>query len=388
MTEELQTARPAMRSNVASARLKVLVVGPGQRVRGGITSVILAHQASPVWPDYQCEWIETYDDRGTLWKIWSALRAYCSCLFKVPRASIVHIHLAAQVSLLRKLPIVCWSRLLRKPFLIHLHAASPESLFEQTPQWAVRFVMLSANRVVTLSEQWAKIVRHQLPNAHVAILPNPVIMPAVDAGDTRQHASIVLFAGKLEDRKGYADLLQAAFYVLQDLPDAQFWFAGHGELQKARSIARNLGIENACQFFGWVGKEELTRLRNESAVFCLPSYDEGVPMAMLEAMSHGVPVICTPVGGIPDIVQHEVNGLLVEPGDTKALASTITRLFTDKSDLGRRLGNAGRCTVLQQCSLDRVAQELDQLYRDCLPQSQQKIENLNTTSAVPEESSN
>jgi len=113
---------------------------------------------------------------------------------------------------------------------------------------------------------------------------------------------------------------------------------------------------------GWLGPESKSAALAASTIFLLPSYHEGMPMALLEAMSWGMPVIATPVGGIPQIVTNEVNGLLIPAADVAALTTAIERLLQDPT-LRVRLGNAARTTIVSGFSLEDAMRKLDNIYR-------------------------
>ena len=326
--------------------------------------MIQMHQRSAVWRKRDGLLLATYDDRSALHKIFAALRAYMLAPWRIHSAEIVHVHLAAQTSLLRKLPIVWMAKMFNKPIVVHLHAATESSLFVSTPHAAVRFVFASAARVIALSQSWADIVHRHLPEANVVVIANPV-----QAHEAVRHAPdanpMILLAGKLEPRKGYPELLAAAAIVLREFPSARFCFAGHGEVEKARDLARSLKVKSAIDLPGWVDTQRLDMLYRRAAIVVLPSYGEGVPMSILEGMSHGIPVVCTPVGGVPEWIDDDKNGLLVPPGDVPALAEKILRLLRDGL-LAARLGEAGRATVQRRCTLEQVSARLDSLYTDIL----------------------
>lgn len=347
---------------------KVLVVAPAGGIRGGIDSVVSAHTISPMWRENHCELIKTYANGNSLSKVFAALKGYVTALFKIPSARLIHVHLAAEISLLRKLPFIAMAKLYRKPVILHLHAASPESLFDDTPSWAVRVAMLSPDRVVALSPAWAKSIQDRFPTAKVTVVSNPAMAPARPV-DVDSREPVVLFVGKLEERKGYSDLIHAAKKVLAVVPEARFKLAGNGEVRKARQLAKALSISHAVECLGWIGKDQLSDLLNEGAVFCLPTYNEGVPMAMLEAMSHGLPVLTTPVGGIPDLIESYTNGILFTPGDVQSLAYEITNLLQNKEGLRSSLGQAGRTTVMRLCGLEQVGRQLSDIYEQVAPQS-------------------
>jgi glycosyltransferase involved in cell wall biosynthesis len=173
----------------------------------------------------------------------------------------------------------------------------------------------------------------------------------------------VLYVGKLEPRKGYDTLIRAAALVQNEFPHTDFWFAGHGQMDDARSLAEHYGVSSRVRLLGWVTAVELEQIFSEVDLFCLPSHNEGVPMSMLEAMSHSLPVICTPVGGIPDIIEDGKTGLLVDPESAESVAEGILRLLRDK-ELVASIAQAGRMKVETMCSLAAVTVQMTAIYKD------------------------
>ena len=132
----------------------------------------------------------------------------------------------------------------------------------------------------------------------------------------------------MDKDKGTFDLLDAIAKVPQPMlqDSVRFIVAGNGEVERVREIVERLGLNNCVTVFDWVEPEQRDSLLAESDVFVLPSYFEGMPMSLLEAMSWSMPVITTPVGGIPDFVVEGENGLLVQPGDIDGLSSAFAKL--------------------------------------------------------------
>jgi glycosyltransferase involved in cell wall biosynthesis len=112
---------------------------------------------------------------------------------------------------------------------------------------------------------------------------------------------------------------------------------------------------------GWLGREAAGQLLSRASVFVLPSYAEGLPMSVLEAMAAGCPVVATRVGGIPDLITDGVDGLLVPPGDPHALAAALERILRDPA-FARQLGNAARQTIANRYTAERSLERLEQLY--------------------------
>ena len=339
---------------------RVLVVAPSPEARGGIASVVHLHMKMSVWREMRCRLLPTYFDGSASKKISSAAFAYARAPFAVGIADLVHIHVAGESSLLRKLPIVGVARLFRKPLIVHVHAHSTASLFDKTPAWAVRYVLGGADRVIALSESWAREIRGRLPDAYVEVIPNPV-NSCVTGGESRPRKRAVLFAGKLEPRKGYDLLLDAAPAVLARHPEVEFWFAGHGELDRASAKAEQLGISSSVRLLGWTDQEALSQLYREALVFCLPSYNEGVPMAVLEAMSNATPVVCTPVGGLPQVITDGHNGLFCSVGDPVSIAEKLN-LLLDDSALADRVAVEAQRTAVHSNGRDIVEARLRNLW--------------------------
>ncbi len=101
---------------------------------------------------------------------------------------------------------------------------------------------------------------------------------------------------------------------------------------------------------------------SRATVFALPSHNEGVPMALLEAMSRSLPVLTTPVGGIPEVIENDRNGLMVTPGDVDAIEVALNRLLSSSAERAR-LGAAARATIAERYSLSAAIERLAALYR-------------------------
>ena len=340
----------------------VLVVGPSASL-GGIASVMRLHSTTKLWDHLHCHVLSTYDEQNVPRKILAMLRAYTLAPVLIHKADLVHIHVAAQHSMWRKLPIVLLTKLLRKPYVVHLHAASEASLFEHTPQWLVRAILLLSYRVIVLSDHWASIVKRHVADARVTIIHNPVPLPPPSHPIKNDSAPVILFVGKLEARKGYRNLLDAAPEILERFPNARFWFVGHGEVQQALQHAASRGLQNSVSCTGWIDADDMEYYYRSTSIFCLPSYDEGLPMAVLEAMSYALPVVCTRVGGLPDIISDRRNGFFATVGDAHSIAHCIIELLADPA-LANRIGEHAALTIERECGIARIEQKLADLYRE------------------------
>ncbi|MBI5680823.1 MAG: glycosyltransferase family 4 protein [Methanobacterium sp.] len=176
---------------------------------------------------------------------------------------------------------------------------------------------------------------------------------------------IILFLGNIVSYKGPDILIKAFNEIKDEVEDVELVFAGRGEMQgELIKMANDLGIIDNIRFTGYVD-EELKPIYFKSAdIFCLPSITkaEAFGIVNLEAMACGVPIIASRLGGIPDIVKNEENGLLVNPNDSKSLADAILFLLKNE-DIAQKMGNKGK-RMVKDYSWEKIAEETDKIYKE------------------------
>ena len=350
-------------------KTKVLVVGSSLNDKGGIVTVIAGMMASAELKA-RCELrhIETYLHAGLARRAavyFSGLLRFLLALLLF-RPHVVHVHMSIRGSLYRKSVVIFLSRLFRIPVLAHMHGSDFQQFHAALGPVGRRYCRAVLNRcakVIALSESWREYYSKIIPPERVITLYNAVPVPARDAMSFRNRRTVVhgLCLGRLGERKGTFDLLEAVRLLrLRGVP-AVFTLAGDGEVDRARKLADELGISDCVRIPGWVDGDAKEALLAEADFFVLPSYFEGLPMAILEAMSRGIPVVSTPVGGIPEVVRHGENGFLVEPGDVLGLTEMMDRICVDP-ELRRSMGERGRADVESKFSLPIFAGRLADIY--------------------------
>jgi len=180
-----------------------------------------------------------------------------------------------------------------------------------------------------------------------------------------EEQKIILCVGRLYYRKGIATLLQSIPEVVQKFEDAKFVISGKGfkkNEERFRTLAERLKIKKSVMFLGYVPDEKLPDLYAASDIFVLPALYENFPFAILEAQSTGLPVISTKVGGIPEFLTNNKNGLLVDPGDPEQLAQGIMTLLRDP-ELAEELGRCGRRLVKEKFAWPLITSQVVDLYR-------------------------
>jgi len=174
-------------------------------------------------------------------------------------------------------------------------------------------------------------------------------------------ALLIGTVGRLAPVKGHVDLIRAIALARPRIPQAKLLIAGEGPLHgELSAMASRLGIADCCIFSGH--RDDVHHLTAAMDIFVLPSLSEGIPMALLEAMSLGVPVIATRVGGMPEVVHDRVTGLLVPPGDDRALAEACLELAANPI-WAADLAAAGRQFVVLEHSRERAGRALADTYR-------------------------
>jgi glycosyltransferase involved in cell wall biosynthesis len=237
-----------------------------------------------------------------------------------------------------------------------------------------RWLLEGSPQVLSLSERWAEKLRPLFPRARIDVLVNPVeVARFADLAEERfrDHARggsgappIALFLGDLLERKGVYDLVAAWPSVARAVPGARLVLAGSGEIERVRAAAVAAGVADRVEMPGWIDFDEKRQRLRAATVFVLPSYTEGVPISLLEAMAAGLPSVVTPVGGVLDAVSDGQEALVVAPGDREALARALVQVL-ESPDLARALGGTARLRV-DSFDIAAYSDRLDRIYRSIL----------------------
>lgn len=349
-------------------QLKAIVLGPSLLQQGGMATVqnlIVNHAPAEI----KIEHISTHEDASLARRILVFGQAVVLLLWKLLKKDIdlAHIHLAERGSVLRKAILTLIAVVFGKPVLLHAHGSEFRPFYEGLPEWAQQLVariFRQCSYFIVLSESWQEFYRSSLNlrPERVVVLPNAIEIPP--AVPQRQGSDIVkfLFLGRMGDRKGTFDLIRAfAQLSPEQRKRAHLTLAGDGEVERARSLVESLDLKTQVTILDWVDAEKRNSLLATVDVFVLPSYNEGLPMALLEAMSWGLPAIATPVGGIPEVIIPSQNGLLVEPGNIEQLSAAM-RALIDNETLRLSLGTAAR-TAVARFDIKNYCSSLARLYR-------------------------
>jgi len=348
---------------------KIVMMGPSINSMGGVASVVNGYIQAGLFDRWEVVYLDTHVEGTKMQKLATAVFALSGLLGLLLRGEValLHVHASERVSFWRKFVYIMMAFVTRCPVIFHLHGGAFMQFYAdrcgRLAKWMVRFVLKESACVIALSSQWKSRLRSIAQGANVVCIFNSVSIPAVrDVAVQQDRRSILLFLGRLGQGKGTYDLLEAVAMIRPKFPNIELQCGGDGELEQVAVRAKELGITDNVKILGWVKGEEKQRLLDEAAIYVLPSYIEGLPMGVLEAMAVGVPVITTTVGGIPDAIDSSVDGILIEPGDVNALANAIASLLGN-ADMRVNIGSAARQKIVERFSAEKVLPQLEAIYR-------------------------
>jgi glycosyltransferase involved in cell wall biosynthesis len=350
---------------------RVVVLGPSTHGLGGVAAVlkvVLGHWREPA---FTLRHIPTHVD-GSRWR--KLLAAVCAlgrfaAAAAGGRVDVVHVHFSANASFYRQSVFILLCALLGIPRVGQAHSGGFPAFYEACGPLRRRYVRLVLNRLdrlFVLSEEWRDFYGRLVPRGRLVVVPNPVVVPPLpDEAARTGEGPVILALGRLGAGKGTYDILEAVPAIVARFPTARFWFGGDGEVDAVRARIAGQPWADRVRLLGWVDGAEKEAVLRQADVFLLPSYAEGLPMALLEAMAYGLPVVTTPVGGIPRAVAHGKTGLLVAPGDVAALRGAIESLLAEPG-WAKALGTAARRLVRERYDVRLVQDGVAAVYAELL----------------------
>jgi glycosyltransferase involved in cell wall biosynthesis len=353
-------------------RLRVLFITPGGTAsRGGMGRMAqyLTQEFQRRHSTLRVRVFDSYGSGRTFLMPFYFLRCFIAVgvLCVVRRPDLVHLNLAAYGSTLRKLLLMRLVRVFSVPTILHIHASEFIPFCESLgPRWRRLLVasLSRASRIVVIGDYWRRYLVETLgvPAEIVTVIHNAVPLPAAPAPRAANVRCRIVALGQLGRRKGTPELLDAlAAPAMREL-GWEAVIAGNGTVEASRERVAALGLAERVEIPGWVDSATVSRLLATADIFVLPSHNEGLPVAILEAMGAGLPVVTTPVGAIPELVIAGESGLLVPAGSAAALAEALAELVRNP-ELRVRLGQNARDRVEQHFRIEATAERFVMMYR-------------------------
>lgn len=349
-----------------NTKQKVLMIGSDTSVTGGMSTVIELYKAYNVF-DEDAIFLPSHKRGSVFYRVSffaKFLFLYLYKLIKSPSIKIVHVHSSYKGSFFRKALVLKIAKFFGRKTIFHLHGSEFILFYSKLPKILKQFVKSTLDEsdlILVLSEQWKDELAKISDNSNVKVLYNPAVIKEIKR---IQHDKInVTFMGILGKRKGAYDIIEAAKQIKN--PDVQINLYGDGEVEEIGKLVIQNNLQDKIKLMGWISGDKKEEVLKTSDIYILPSYNEGLPMSILEAMAVGLPVISTPVGGIPEAVENDVNGFLIQVGDYAALAEKISLLACDKA-LRVQMGLRSYEIAKEKFDIKIVIEQLRRIYSEML----------------------
>lgn len=353
----------------------VLIVGPTPPPMGGIATYVNDMLKSSINNEYKILHLNTARSHFIKKSFIKNLLLFSKNTLKLIRSlcinhpKIVHIHTSSYLAFWEKSIFAIISKLFLKKVILHIHGAEFDNFYTNSNKinrWLIEAILNSSDKVIVLSMQWKLFFLQILKDEKISIIQNGIDISKYNIFENKtkntENTTIkILFLGNLVKRKGVYDILKSISMVVNKFQNIHFTFAGSeeqsGEIDKLKSECISKGIGEHVTFISNFSQEEKIKMLDEADIYLLPSYAEGLPISLLEAMAAGLPIISTPVGGIPEVITEEKNGYLINPGDHENLSNKINELI-ENPQLRRNMSINNLEKINQIYNWDTVANKI------------------------------
>lgn len=340
---------------------KVLYIGPDIKGKGGISSVLASYEK--MIPAFH--YMSSNSRKGTIMGVFALMKLMLLLPYfcYIKGIKIVHIHGASRKSFARKSLIIRFAKLMRRKVIFHCHGGEFKTYVAEAGESKVLKVLSKCDAIVVLSQKWVDYFKNDLGLKNVVVINN-IVEPAqsFDENPTSSKKLKLLFLGAICDNKGVFDMLDVIAANKANLVGRiKLYIGGNGEVERLQSVISQTQLGEIVEYVGWVTGENKNRLLKDCDIVMLPSYIEGLPITLLEAMAYAKPSITTNVGGIPEIIESGKNGVIITPGDKDALYEAI-KLFVENPNLIAEYGAEGLNRVVDFYP-QSVKVQLENLYK-------------------------
>lgn len=343
--------------------MRVLMIGPARTVKGGISAVVNNYYSIGLDKMVDLQYLATMEDGSKLHKLKVALFALIKYPFKAVGVDIIHVHMASDSSLLRKLPFLLLAKWMKKKVVLHQHGGDfTEYYYHHCSKRLQKLIITILNKadlvlVVSphLKEEFGKI----LEISKIQLFQNTILIPKYEKNNYQ--GNDLLFLGRLCVEKGIGELLEAVIQLKKEITNLHLYLGGVWEDLELKKVADE--HKEFIHQIGWVENKEKEKWLEKCNVFVLPTYFEGLPIALLEAMAYGCACVASKVGGIPKLITHKQEGLLIEPKNSTCLLDCLRYLLREEK-MQEQLGQAAAKKVQREYNLENQLQQLIRWYRE------------------------
>ncbi len=354
--------------------MKVLMAGPDRSVHGGISALVNSYYQAGLDTKTDLTYIGTMKEGSKIKKLLVAACAYLKFCAALPSNDIVHIHLASDNSFWRKSYFIKKAHKQGKKIIIHQHGGDfknyHDNQISSEKKAQMDEILNMANILIVLTPSWKEYFSDIVNEENIIVIPNGVIIPdhAEESSDVMHDMTKILYLGRICKDKGINELIDACLVLRKEIPDLKLLLGGIYETRTPDDIAIRHRIEqnsDLISYLGWITGDDKEKALNECGICALPSYYEGLPMSVIEAMGYGCISVASNVGGIPEIITDNENGILVQPKNSSDLAEKMAGIINDPDRVCKIKQNAYK-KVSEYYSMDVVLTKLMSVYSELL----------------------
>jgi len=345
------------------------MIGTSPEAKGGIAAVVQGYYDSGIMDRLNIRYFPTHEEGSKIHKIFFFLTAFIKIMTNIASYNIVHLHTASGLSFLRLYPILVLAKGFRKKVVFHIHGGRFDYFYDQiAPSWGkamIRHAFSSSDRIVVLTDEWSRKLSHICNSEKITILPNTRPINISNEGVGKALVSkprTLLFMGELCERKGVYDIINGMKQLETEKAQIEVLLCGQGEQNEIETYIKKLNLEGTIKLLGWVSGQKKEELLQKAYLFLLPSFIEGLPISILEAMASATPIIATDVGGIPELIKDGYNGYLIPVKSPEQLAIRTDQLLNDEN-LWMKMAENALSTIKSEFSMQHAEQKLIDLYR-------------------------
>lgn len=332
--------------------------------KGGIAQIIYTYKQY-LFSDFRC--VVNSGGNNKLVKLYHFIFAYIHTFYLLlfdKTIRIIHIHTASNISFYRSSFWVTLAKMFNRKVILHIHGGGFKDYYKTNPKW-IQSVLDKCDCIIALSKTWGLYFTNELHYKNVCVVKNVIPNPIKKDIKKDDHRLHLLFLGLITEEKGIFDFLQMIAHHKEHLCDKiMLHIGGNGKIEELNRLIDFLQLKTCVEYEGFVAGEEKVNLLNIADVFVLPSYIEGLPISILEAMSYSMPILSTSVGGIPEIVSNAQNGYLFTPGDETAMYSALMSLISNPQYV-QQMGQCSR-NIVKEYLPDNVELQLEKVYKDLM----------------------
>lgn len=334
--------------------MRIILAGPALSVKGGLSRQAGFLLNSRLKGKYRLDYLETHVSGGKVSKFFKALGAFTKLKFKFMfnPPHMLLIYMSGDASFFRKSLIALIAYFFRVKTVIYCHSFDIDHFYARSNEPVKKYmsyIFKRADRVIALSDCWKQSLSYISGREDISVVPpsSPEIELFTEDGREKKYDKNdgILFMGQLEERKGIYDLLKAFAEISgEDRIDAKLILSGEDSSGNVKKFINDHNLDKKVNLTGWVDGEQKRKVLQECGIFVLPSYAEGFPLVILEAMASGLSVIASDTGSIGEIIKDGVNGYIIKPGNIELLKSILMRLLKNPEEV-RKTGQAAVQTV-------------------------------------------